>query len=188
MGLLAPELIEQIAAANDIVEVVSGYFPLKRAGSAYKANCPFHNERTPSFQVNPQRQIFKCFGCGAGGSVFRFVMDYEHIDFVAAAKKLAERAGIRIIEQEMSAEDAERVTLRRRLLALHAEAAEFFHLQLLKKPSAQMARDYLKSRGITAEVAKGWKIGYAPDGWEACCSFARDQGYQRRGDREQRAV
>ena len=142
MPLLAPELIEQIAAANDIVDVVGGYFPLKRAGSAWRANCPFHQEKTPSFQVNPQRQIFKCFGCGAGGSVFRFVMDYEHIDFVTAAKKLADRAGIRIVEQEMSAEDAARVTLRRRLLALHAEAADFFHMYLMRKPSAVTARDY----------------------------------------------
>ena len=167
MPLLAPELIEQIAAANDIVEVIGGYFPLKRAGSAWRAVCPFHQEKTPSFQVNPQRQIFKCFGCGAGGSVFRFVMDYEHVDFVTAAKKLADRAGIRIVEQEMSAEDAARVTMRRRLLALHAEAADFFHMNLMRKPAAVKARDYLKSRGITGEVAKSWKLGYAPDAWDA---------------------
>ena len=89
MPRLAPELIEQIAAANDIVDVIGEYFPLKRAGSAWRANCPFHQEKTPSFQVNPQRQIFKCFGCGAGGSVIRFVMSYENLDFAAAAKKLA---------------------------------------------------------------------------------------------------
>ena len=179
MPLLAPELIEQIAAANDIVEVVGGYFPLKRAGSAWRANCPFHTEKTPSFQVNPQRQIFKCFGCGAGGSVFRFVMDYEHVDFVTAAKKLADRAGIRIVEQEMSAEDLQRVTMRRRLLALHAEAADFFHLNLMKKPAAAKARDYLKGRGITGEVAKSWKLGYALDGWDAMAGFAYERGFNR---------
>ena len=179
MPLLAPELIEQIAAANDIVEVIGGYFPLKRAGSAWRANCPFHTEKTPSFQVNPQRQIFKCFGCGAGGSVFRFVMDYEHVDFVTAAKKLADRAGIRIVEQEMSAEDLARVTLRRRLLALHAEAADFFHANLMKKPAAAKARDYLKGRGITGEVAKSWKLGYAPDGWDAMAGFAQERGFSR---------
>ncbi len=179
MPRLAPELIEQIAVANDIVEVVGGYFPLKRAGSAWRACCPFHQEKTPSFQVNPQRQIFKCFGCGAGGSVFRFVMDYEHVDFVTAAKKLADRAGIRIVEQEMSAEDLQRVTLRRRLLALHAEAADFFHLNLMKKPSAAKARDYLKGRGITGEVAKSWKLGYAPDGWDTMAAFAHERGFSR---------
>src|SRR6476660_843841 len=97
---LSEDQIEQIAAASDIVEVISGYFPLKRAGGAFTALCPFHQERSPSFRVNPQRQIFKCFGGGAGGSVFRFVMDYEHVDFPTAARRLAERAGIRIEEVE----------------------------------------------------------------------------------------
>ncbi len=177
MPLIPPETIEQIQTANDIVEVIGSYFPLKRAAGVYKALCPFHQERTPSFSVNPQRQIFKCFGCGAGGSVIRFVMNYENLDFIGAAKKLAERAGIKIIEGEMSAEDSARYTMRRRLLALHAEAAEFFHHQLLKKPSAQIARDYLKSRGIGGDVAKGWKIGYAPDSFEAFGDFAHQNGF-----------
>lgn len=177
MGLLPPETIEQIAAANDIVEVIGGYFPLKRAGGVYKALCPFHQERTPSFTVNPHRQIFKCFGCGAGGSVFRFVMSYENLEFPAAARKLAERAGIRIVEEELSAEDEARISRRRRLLALHAEAAEFFHHQLLKKPSAERARDYLKSRGIGTEIAKSWKLGYAPESWDEMRELARRAGF-----------
>ena len=177
MSLIPPETIEQIIAANDIVEVVGGYFPLKRSGPVFKALCPFHQERTPSFSVNPQRQIFKCFGCGAGGNAIRFVMTYENLDFVAAAKKLAERAGIRIEQGEMNAEDAARYSMRRRLLAWHAEAADFFHFQLMKKPSAQIARDYLKSRGISGEVAKSWKIGYAPDEWDAMRGFGERQGF-----------
>ncbi len=177
MPLIPPETIEQIQAANDIVEVIGGYFPLKRAGVMYKAICPFHQERTPSFSVNPQRQIFKCFGCGAGGSVIRFVMNYENLDFIGAAKKLADRAGIKIIESEMSAEDNARFTLRRRLLALHCEAAEFFHHQLLKKPSAQAARDYLKGRGIGVEIARTWKLGYAPSSFDAFSAMARQQGF-----------
>jgi len=177
VSLIPPEIIEQITAANDIVEVIETYFPLKRAGAVYKAHCPFHQERTPSFTVNPQRQIFKCFGCGAGGSVIRFVMNYENLDFVGAAKKLAERAGIKIEQSELSAEDAARYSLQRRLLALHAEAAEFFHWQLMKKPSAQMARDYLKSRGVGSEIARSWKLGYAPDEWDAMREFGRTQGF-----------
>lgn len=175
--LIPPETIEQIAASNDIVEVISSYIPLKRAGVMWKALCPFHQERSPSFSVNPQRQIFKCFGCGAGGSVIRFVMTYENLDFVSAAKKLADRAGIKIVEAEMSAEDTARYGMRRRLLALHAAAAEFFHTQLLKKPSAQVARDYLKGRGIGTEIAKAWKIGYAPDSFEAFTDFAHAEGF-----------
>lgn len=177
MPLIAPETIEQIAAANDIVEVVQGYIPLKRAGVMWKALCPFHQERSPSFSVNPQRQIFKCFGCGAGGSVIRFVMTYENLDFVSAAKKLAERAGIKIVEAEMSAEDTARYGMRRRVLALHAAAAEFFHAQLMKKPAAATAREYLKGRGITGETAKSWQIGYAPDSFDAFTQFAYAEGY-----------
>ena len=177
MALIPDELIQQVASANDIVEVIGSYFPLKRAGPTYKALCPFHQERTPSFSVNPQRQIFKCFGCGAGGSVFRFVMDYEHIEFTAAVRKLAERAGIRIESESLSQADRHRLDLRRRLLSLHAEATEFFHLQLLRSTGAQIARDYLKGRGINAEVAKGWKLGYAPDGWDHCLRWAKSKGY-----------
>ncbi len=177
MSLIPPETIDQIIAANDIVEVVGGYFPLKRSGPVFKALCPFHQERTPSFSVNPQRQIFKCFGCGAGGNAIRFVMTYESLDFVAAAKKLAERAGIRIEQGELSAEDAARYSMRRRLLALHAEAADFFHLCLMRKSAAQPGRDYLKRRGITGEVAKAWKLGYAPDEWDAMRDFGQQAGF-----------
>lgn len=175
--LIPPETIEQIQAANDIVEVIGGYFPLKRTGTVYKALCPFHQERSPSFTVNPQRQIFKCFGCGAGGSVIRFVMNYENLDFVSAAKKLAERAGIKLVDAELSAEDAARLSMRRRLLALHAEAAEYFHYQLLRGRTADVARSYLKSRGVSAEVAKTWKLGYAPDAWDAMRGLAERAGF-----------
>lgn len=177
MSLIPEEIIQQVAQANDIVEVIGGYFPLKRAGPTYKALCPFHQERSPSFSVNPARQIFKCFGCGIGGSVFRFVMEYEHIDFGAAVRKLAERAGIRIEHQELSSEDKARLNLRQRLLSLHAEAAQFFHTQLLRSSAAQPARDYLKSRGIHAAVAKSWNLGYAPDGWDHFLRFAHSCGY-----------
>jgi DNA primase len=106
MSRIPEEIIQQVAAANDIVEVIGGYFPLKRSGPTFKALCPFHQERSPSFNVNPARQIFKCFGCGAGGSVFRFVMDYEHLDFAAAVRKLAEKVGIRIETQELTSTSA----------------------------------------------------------------------------------
>jgi DNA primase len=171
------ETIEQVAAATDIVELIGGYFPLRRAGATYKALCPFHQEKSPSFTVNPHRQIFKCFGCGAGGSVFRFVMDYEHIEFGAAVRKLADKAGIRIVEEELSPEENAKVDLRRRLLAMHAEAAEFFHQQLMRTQSAQIARAYLKGRGISPEVAKSWKLGYAPDSWDALSSRLEQEGF-----------
>lgn len=174
------ETIEQIAAGNDIVDVIGSYFPLKRAGANFKALCPFHQEKTPSFMVNPSRQTFHCFGCGAGGSVFRFVMEYEHVDFPAAVRKLAVRAGITIVEQRGAADEDRQYETRRKLLKLHAEAAEWFHENLIKRDIGEPARKYLKRRGITGEIAKRWQLGYAPDEWDAFGSWARGQGYDAR--------
>src|SRR6266480_4726452 len=180
MGTIPPETIEQIAAANDIVEVIGSYFPLKRAGANFKALCPFHQEKTPSFMISPSRQTFHCFGCGAGGSVFRFVMDYEHTDFPAAVRKLATRAGITVVEKRAAGDEDRRYEARRTLLKLHADAADWFHENLLKRDVGEPARKYLKERGITAEVAKHWQLGYAPDEWDALGSWARTQGYHTR--------
>jgi DNA primase len=108
------ETIEQIAAANDIVEVIGSYFPLKRAGANFRALCPFHQEKTPSFMVSPSRQTFHCFGCGAGGSVFRFVMEYEHVDFPTAVRKLATRGGITIVEERGAADENRQYETRRK--------------------------------------------------------------------------
>src|SRR6266699_1940961 len=180
MGTIPSETIEQIAAANDIIEVIGSYFPLRRAGANFKALCPFHQEKTPSFTVSPSRQTFHCFGCGAGGSVFRFVMDYEHTDFPSAVRKLAVRAGITVAETRGAEDGDRRYEARRTLLKLHADAAEWFHENLLKRDVGEPARKYLKHRGITAETAKHWQLGYAPDEWDAFGSWARAQGYQTR--------
>ena len=181
MGTIPSETIEQIAAANDIVEVISSYFPLKRAGANFKALCPFHQEKTPSFHVSPQRQTFHCFGCGVGGSVFRFVMDYEHVDFPSAVRKLAARVGIPAIEKRgPGGADDQQVEARHILLQLHGEAAAWFHENLMKREFAEPARKYLKKRGITAGIAKRWQLGYAPEEWDAFRSWARGRGYNAR--------
>ena len=183
MGTIPSETIEQIAAANDIVEIIGSYFPLKRAGANFKALCPFHQEKTPSFMVSPSRQTFHCFGCGAGGSVFRFVVDYEHVDFPTAVRKLAARAGITVVEKlgGRGAGDEERQReLRQRLLKLHAEATQWFHENLIKREVGKAAREYLRSRAITVEIAKRWQLGYAPDEWDAFGSWARSRGYDVR--------
>src|SRR4029450_10433177 len=123
---------------------------------------------------------FHCFGCGAGGSVFRFVMEYEHVDFPAAVRKLATRAGITIVEKRGAAEEDRQYETRRKLLKLHAETAEWFHENLIKREVGEPARKYLKQRGITGEIAKRWQLGYAPDEWDALGSWARGQGYDAR--------
>jgi DNA primase len=178
---ISPQIIEQVGAANDIVEVIGSYFPLKRAGASFKALCPFHQEKTPSFHVNAQRQTFHCFGCGVGGSVFRFVMDYEHVDFPSAVRKLAGRVGIAVLEERGgSATDDRQHETRRILLRLHAEAAEWFHENLLKRDFAKPARDYLQRRRIDREIAKNWQIGYARDEWDGFLKWVQQRGYERR--------
>ena len=180
MGTIPSQNIEQIAAANDIVEVIGSYFPLKRAGTNFKALCPFHQEKTPSFTVSPQRQTFHCFGCGVGGSVFRFVMDYEHLDFPSAVRKLAARAGVPVIEERgPGGEDDRQHETRRTLLQLHAEATEWFHDNLVKGKAGAPARDYLKKRGIDRRIADDWQIGYAPESWDAFLTWALERGYRR---------
>lgn len=182
MGTIPSQNIEQIAAANDIVEVIGSYFPLKRAGSTFKALCPFHQEKTPSFTVSPSRQTFHCFGCGAGGSVFRFVMDYEHLDFPAAVRKLAARSGVPVIEERGAGggDDDRQHETRRALLQLHSEAAEWFHDNLVKAKIGAPAREYLKKRGIDRRIAHDWQIGFAPESWDAFLKWARERGYQQR--------
>ncbi len=177
MPRISPQTIEQIAAASDIVEIISSYFPLKRAGSEFRALCPFHQEKTPSFHVSPSKQSYYCFGCGAGGTVFQFVMDYEHVDFVEAVRRLSNRAGIPVLEEVLSPEEEHRQKQRHRLLQLHGEAADWFHRHLLRARAADHARRYLAARGINIETAKRWRLGYSPDGWRSLAEWALGSGY-----------
>ncbi|MBV9642609.1 MAG: DNA primase [Verrucomicrobia bacterium] len=177
MPRIAQETVEQVAAASDIVAVITSYFPLKRAGTEFRAICPFHQEKTPSFFVNPSKQSYYCHGCGAGGAVFQFLMQYENIDFPEAVRRLASRAGIAIIEDELSPEEESKQSLRKRLLRLHFEAAAWFHHNLLRTKAAARARDYLKSRSINIETAKRWQIGYAPRTWDSFLHWATAAGF-----------
>ncbi len=175
MSRIAEETIERVVAANDIVDVIGSTLQLKRAGSTWRALCPFHNEKTPSFHVNPARQSFHCFGCGAGGGVLRFVMDYEHVDFPTAVRRLGQRAGIPILDE--SPEDQSRRGERDRLLALHRDAAVWFHTNLMRRAAAAGAREYLKKRGLNSEIAVRWQIGFAPDEWSALAEWGQGAGY-----------
>jgi DNA primase len=179
VGLISEETIQRVSDANDIVDLIGSYFPLKRAGTSFRALCPFHREKSPSFHVNPARQNYHCFGCGAGGGVLRFVMEYEHLDFPAAVRRLAQRAGIPILEETSTPEDQQRSGLRQRLLALHAESSAWFHDQLLKSIDAAPARDYLKSRGINSGVAKSWQLGFAPASWDSLITHLRGRRFSQ---------
>jgi DNA primase len=162
MGRIAEVSIQQVIAACDIVDVISTYFPLKRAGTSFKANCPFHNEKSPSFHVNPPRGTYHCFGCGEGGNAIGFVMKYEGLPFVDTVRKLASKYGITLIEEAGTPEQEAAAGIRVKMLALHREIALWFHQLLLKSPLAAEARAYLKARGLTSGTARNWTIGYAP--------------------------
>jgi DNA primase len=179
MSRISPETIEQVTAALNIVDVIGGYFPLRRAGTEFRALCPFHQEKTPSFYVSPDKQTFYCFGCQRGGSIIQFVQEYEHVDFPEAVRRLAVRAGIAIQQEDLSPEEAEKQTLRKRLLRLHFEAANWFHRNLLRTRAAEAARRYLTERGLNIEVAKRWQIGYAPDSWTAITEWGQQSGFSR---------
>ena len=178
MPRIAEESIQRVTDASDIVEVIGSYFPLKRAGTNFRALCPFHKEKSSSFHVNPSRQSFHCFGCGAGGGVFRFVMDYEHVDFPSAVRRLAQRAGI-VLTEENDPQEQSRRDQRSRLLELHKEATAWFHLNMLRSQEAEHARAYLKKRGLTKEIAIEWQLGYAPGGWEIFRDWAMAKGFSR---------
>ena len=157
------ESVEKVLEATDIVDLISSYIQLKRAGSAFRANCPFHNEKTPSFYVTPQSQRFKCHGCGAGGDAISFVRDFENLPFTEAVRKLASRAGIQIIEETTDPNAERNFRSSGRLKDIHREATAFFHELLMKDPKAAHARDYMKSRGFGSAMAASWLIGWMPD-------------------------
>ena len=177
MAIIGQETIQKILDDTDIVELIQGYFPLKRAGVNFVALCPFHNEKTPSFNVNPQRQIFHCFGCQAGGDAIKFVMMYDNLPFPDAAKRLADRAGITVQEETLSPQEEAKVRGRRELMRLQRTAADWFHRLLFKSPAAQPARDYLRSRGLTMEVSRNWKFGFAPENQRVFFDWARAEGF-----------
>jgi DNA primase len=175
-GMITPETRERIRAASDIVEIISGYIPLKKAGATFKALCPFHKEKTPSFNVNPQKQIFHCFGCGKGGDVFSFVKEYENIGFMDALRRLAERAKIPLeYDQNPAAEQSRH--LKDQLLQIHEQITQRWQNALETEAAGQVARDYLVKRGVPAEAVKLFRLGAAPDAWDDTVNWAKSKGY-----------
>ncbi len=176
-GFFSTATIEQIRAASDIVDVVGSYLPLKRAGANFTALCPFHREKSPSFNVNPHLQIFKCFGCHKGGDVFAFVKEYESLDFPEAVRRLAERARIPL-EYEKTAAGEKSRSLKEKLLQIHEQITERWQGALTSEASGQIARDYLAKRGVSSEAVKLFRLGYAPEVWDDTVNWARSKGHE----------
>ncbi len=177
MARFSEEQIEQVRQRSDIVEVIGNYVRLKRSGSGYVGLCPFHNEKSPSFSVNPARQMYKCFGCGVAGNVITFVMEYENYSFPEAMEFLAGRAGIALMQQEMTAEQKRQESLRAVLLEINTKAARFFYA-VLKSAQGKQGYSYLKQRGLSDETIVRFGLGYAGQGGDNLYRYLKQQGYQ----------
>jgi len=168
---ISEEKITEIKNQADILDIVSESVLMKKAGRNYVGLCPFHSEKTPSFTVSPDKQIFYCFGCGEGGNVFSFLMKMEGLTFPETARQLAKRYGIDIPSQSLTPDQKQRMGEKERLLAINRMAAEFYQRHLLKNQAGGSARDYFVKRGITKETCQRFGLGYAPDGWEHLVRF-----------------
>jgi DNA primase len=171
----SPELLDQIRDANDVVDLISEYVPLKKRGKNFVGLCPFHSEKQPSFTVTPDKQIFYCFGCGEGGNVISFLMKYEKLSFPESVKVLAKRASIPLPEKSFDAKRAKQLD---RLYYANDTANEYFHKNLYREKPGKRARQYLKKRGFDSDTQKLFSLGYAPMEWEGLTDFARTKSIE----------
>jgi len=177
MPLISTTTLEEIRARCNVVEVVSSYLPqLRRKGSTFKCNCPFHQEKTPSFTVNETRQIFHCFGCGVGGDIFRFVMEYEKVDFQTAVHILADRCGVEVAFEGGGTGSAKKGN-KDVLFKIHREAAAFFQDFLFKAADSKNAQRYLEERDLPSDLLKDFQVGFAPNQWDGLMKYLLKKGY-----------
>lgn len=176
-AFFSPATLEQIRSASDIVDVIGSYVPLKRAGANFVALCPFHKEKSPSFNVNPHKQIFHCFGCHKGGDVFTFVKEYESIHFTDAVRRLAERAKIPL-EMENTPGQQQSRHIKDSLLQIHEQITQRWQNALANEACGQIARDYLIQRGVSADAVKLFRLGYAPEVWDDTVNWAKSKGHE----------
>lgn len=170
------EIIEEVRSRNDIVDVISAYVKLQKKGSSYFGLCPFHNEKSPSFSVSQQKQMYYCFGCGAGGNVFTFLMEYENYSFVEALRYLADRAGVDLPEQEYSEAERRRADEKAVLLEIHKRAAQFYYVQL-KSSQGEQAMAYLRGRQLGDDTIKAFGLGYSSKFSNTLYQFLKSKGY-----------
>jgi len=176
VDLIPEETIEEVRMRTDIVEVISEYVTLQRKGKNYWGLCPFHSEKTPSFTVTPEKQMFYCFGCNVGGNIFTFLMKKENWSFVESVKSLASRYGVSLPEKEQSPHEREENRQRRRFEEINEWAASYFHDLLLRLPEGEPGRVYFAKRGIDQETMKSFRLGYAPERWDGLLGYMQERG------------
>jgi DNA primase len=174
--LIPEETIEEVRLRTDIVEVISEYVGLQRKGKSYWGLCPFHSEKTPSFTVTPEKQMFYCFGCNVGGNIFSFVMKKENWSFVESVHNLARRYGVSLPKKEQSPREREENRLRRRFEEINEWAASYFHDLLLRLPEGEPGRVYFAKRGVDLDTMQSFRLGYAPDRWDGLLGYMQELG------------
>ncbi len=177
MPFYSEDLIEEVCSKNDIADLISGYVKLQKRGGTYFGLCPFHSEKTPSFSVTPSKQMYYCFGCGAGGNVITFLMEYENFSFVEAVQALAERAGVKLPEQEYSPQMKQEADRKQRLLEVNREAGKFYYT-LLRSERGQPAMAYFKKRGLSEETMHSFGLGYSDKFANSLYGYLRQKGYE----------
>ena len=165
-GRIPQYFIDDLLSRVDIVDVINRRVPLKKTGKNYSARCPFHEEKTPSFSVNPDKQFYYCFGCGAGGNAVGFIMDYERQDFPNAVENLAHIAGLEVPREDLSPQQQVKQERRKTIYDLMEQVSAYYQKQLRSDPQSQRAIDYLKRRGLSGRIARDFNIGFAPPGWD----------------------
>ena len=180
MARITQECVARIKDSADIVELLGKYLQLRRAGNSWKACCPFHSEKTPSFHVNPARQTFHCFGCGVGGDALKFIMMFENLDYPTALRRLADMNGIPVIEEEENPEMARQRRMRARVVEANTLATDYYHRKLCRDAGAAHVREYLKKRGFGIEIARAWQLGWAPPEFGELAQIARSRNMDDR--------
>ena len=180
MARITQECVARIKDSADIVELLGRYLQLRRAGNSWKACCPFHSEKTPSFHVNPARQTFHCFGCGVGGDALKFIMMFENLDYPTALRRLADMNGIPVIEEEENPEMARLRRMRARVVEANTLATDYYHRKLCRDAAAAHVREYLKQRGFGIEIARAWQLGWAPPDFRELEQLARSRSMDDR--------
>lgn len=177
--MIPQDFIDDLLSRVDIVEIIDARVKLKKTGQNYSGLCPFHNEKTPSFSVNGDKQFYYCFGCQASGTALKFLMEYDRMDFVTAVETLAAKAGLEVPREEQSPQQAEAQKKRKSIYDVLTQVSDYYRLQLKNGEGREAAVNYLKARGVSGRIARDFALGYAPPGWDNLLKHLAKTNHER---------